>query len=193
VRCIDACPTRAIVAPFQVDARRCISYLTIELAGAIPRELRPLVGDWVFGCDVCQEACPWNRFAPEGREARLHARELHGWSLAGFLALDEPAFRNLFATSPVRRAGREGFARNACVALGNRADGDAVPALARTLERDPSPMVRGHAAWALGRIAAVASPAPTRAAARGALERASRDPGRGVREEAALALAELVS
>jgi epoxyqueuosine reductase len=193
VRCITACPTQAIVAPYQVDARRCISYLTIELAGAIPRELRALVGDWIFGCDLCQEACPWNRFAPAARQARLHARELDGWTLAGFLALDEAAFRNLFASSPIRRTGREGFARNVCIALGNRADADAAPALAHTLERDASPIVRGHAAWALGRIAAAAAPGEVRDAARGAIERASRDPDPGVREETALALAELPS
>ena len=198
VRCIDACPTRAIVAPYQVDARRCISYLTIELRGAIPRELRPLVGEWIFGCDLCLDACPWNRFAPQAREARLHARNLDGWTLAGFLALDETAFRNLFAASPIRRADREGFVRNVCVALGNRADGESVPALARTLERDPSPIVRAHAAWALGRIAAVAADPAARAAAgagagaaaRAALERAAADAEESVREEVALALAE---
>ena len=152
-RCLDACPTRAIVAPYQVDARRCISYLTIEHRGAIPRELRPLVGDWIFGCDVCQDVCPWNRFAPPARIARLHARELDGWSLERFLDLDEPGFRALFADSPIRRAGREGFLRNVCVALGNRGDASAAPALARALARDPSPLVRGHAAWALGRLA----------------------------------------
>ncbi len=134
VRCIDACPTRAIVAPYQVDARLCISYLTIEHRGAIARELRPLVGQWIFGCDLCQEACPWNRFAPQAREARLHARDLAGWTLEGFLALDETAFRNLFAHSPIRRADREGFLRNVCIALGNRADAASIPALARTLE-----------------------------------------------------------
>jgi epoxyqueuosine reductase len=189
VRCIDACPTRAIVAPYQVDARLCISYLTIEHRGAIPRELRPLVGDWIFGCDLCQEACPWNRFAPEAREARLHARELAGWTLAGFLALDETGFRNLFAASPIRRADREGFARNVCIALGNRADALSVPALARAADRDPSPLVRGHAAWALGRIAAAASGAARRDA-RAALERALADTEPEVREEARLALAE---
>ncbi|MCC6349092.1 MAG: tRNA epoxyqueuosine(34) reductase QueG [Candidatus Eisenbacteria bacterium] len=155
-RCLDQCPTNAIVAPYQVDARLCISYLTIELRGPIPRELRPLVGDWIFGCDVCQEVCPWNRFAPPAREARLHARELEGWTLERFLALDEPGFRELFATSPIRRADREGFLRNVCVALGNRGQAAALTALARSLAHDPSPLVRGHAAWAIGRIAAAA-------------------------------------
>jgi epoxyqueuosine reductase len=189
-RCLDACPTRAIVAPYQVDARLCISYLTIEHRGPIPRELRPLVGDWIFGCDLCQEACPWNRFAPPAREARLHARELHGWSLEGFLALDETAFRSLFAKSPIRRAGREGFLRNVCVALGNRAEPGAVAALARTLERDPSPLVRAHAAWALGRIVARgAAGAPGERAAAALARAAQRDDDALAREESRLALA----
>jgi epoxyqueuosine reductase len=189
-RCLDQCPTRAIVAPYQVDARLCISYLTIELRGPVPRELRPLVGDWIFGCDVCQEACPWNRFAPPAREARLHARALEGWTLERFLALDEAAFRELFAASPIRRADREGFLRNVCIALGNRADAAAVPALARALAGDPSPLVRGHAAWALGRIAAGGAAGGAAAAARAELRAAaSGDADRFVREEASLALA----
>jgi len=187
-RCLDQCPTRAIVAPYQVDARRCISYLTIELRGAVPRELRPFVGDWVFGCDVCQEACPWNRFAPPAREARLHARALEGWTLERFLALDEATFRELFATSPIRRADREGLLRNVCIALGNRADATAVPALARALAGDPSALVRGHAAWALGRIAA-ADPAAAPAAHAGLRAAASGDADSFVREEAVAALA----
>ena len=188
VRCIDACPTHAIVAPYEVDARLCISYLTIEHRGPIPREMRPLIGDWIFGCDLCQEACPWNRFAPPAREARLHARDLRGWSLEGFLALDETAFRSLFATSPIRRADREGFLRNVCVALGNRAEPGAVPALLRTLERDPAALVRAHAAWALGRIVARGASGDTAERAGTALARAAeRDDDPLVREEAALA------
>ena len=154
VRCIEACPTRAIVGPGEVDARRCISYLTIELRGPIPLDLRPLIGDWIFGCDICQEVCPWNRFAPAAREARLHARALEGWTLERFLSLDEPGFANLFEHSPVRRARRSGFLRNVCVALGNRRDAAAVPALLRALAGDPDPLVRSHAAWALGEIGA---------------------------------------
>src|SRR5262245_23144360 len=96
-RCLDACPTGAIVAPYQMDARLCISYLTIEQRGAIPIELRPAIGDWIFGCDVCQEVCPWNRFAPPAREARLHARALEGWTLEKFLSLDDAEFEALFA------------------------------------------------------------------------------------------------
>ena len=153
-RCIEACPTGAIVAPGVVDARRCISYLTIELRGAIPVELRPLVGDWIFGCDVCQEVCPWNRFAPPAREARLHARALEGWTLERFLDLDDDAFMRAFEGSPIRRARRAGFLRNVCVALGNRREAAAVPALARALASDPEPLVRAHAAWALGEIGA---------------------------------------
>jgi epoxyqueuosine reductase len=152
-RCLTACPTGAIVAPQQVDARRCISYLTIELRGSIPSELRPLVGDWIFGCDVCQEVCPWNRFAPPAREARLHARALEGWTLERFLTLDEAGFAALFATSPIRRTGRAGFLRNVCVALGNRGDAAAVPPLTRVLADEREVLVRAHAAWALGEIA----------------------------------------
>ncbi|OGF14389.1 MAG: tRNA epoxyqueuosine(34) reductase QueG [Candidatus Eisenbacteria bacterium RBG_16_71_46] len=191
VRCLDACPTRAIVAPYQVDARLCISYLTIELRGPIPRELRPLVGDWVFGCDVCQEVCPWNRFAPPAREARLHARALDGWTLERFLGLDEAGFAELFAGSPIRRAGRAGFLRNVCVALGNRREAAAVPALARVLAGDPGALVRGHAAWALGEIAAAIGAEGAGCAVgdiAAALARAARDDADpGVREEARLA------
>jgi epoxyqueuosine reductase len=184
-RCLAACPTGAILAPYQVDARRCISYLTIEHRGAIPRDLRPLVGDWIFGCDVCQEVCPWNRFAPPAREARLHAEALEGWTLERFLTLDEAGFRALFATSPIRRARRGGFLRNVCVALGNRGEPAAVPALAAALKGDPEPLVRAHAAWALGAIAARGGRTPgieraLRAAAEG-------DPDAEVREEARVA------
>ncbi len=191
VRCIDACPTCAIVAPYQVDARLCISYLTIEHRGPIPRELRPLVGEWIFGCDLCQEVCPWNRFAPPAREARLHAAALEGWTLAGFLDMDERAFRTVFAASPIRRADREGFLRNVCVALGNRRDAAALPALARALARDPAALVRAHAAWALGRIGA--AHAGARTAARTVLAGAAHDREPLVRDEVALALAEVVA
>jgi epoxyqueuosine reductase len=149
-RCIDVCPTRAIVAPYRLDARRCISYLTIEHRGPIPRELRSSIGDWIFGCDLCQEVCPWNRFAPEARETRLRARSLEGWTLEKFLSLDVAEFETLFAGSPIRRAGRDGFVRNVCVALGNRRERGALPALSRMLRDDPSWLVRAHAAWALG-------------------------------------------
>lgn len=194
-RCITACPTGAIVAPYRVDARRCISYLTIEHRGAIPRELRPLIGDWIFGCDLCQEACPWNRFAPPAREARLHARTLEGWSLERFLELDEPGFDALFAGSAIRRARREGFARNVCVALGNRGEASALSPLVRGLQLDPSPLVRGHAAWAIGEIlrrspAAAAETSNALREAVAALARAERgDADAEVREEASRARA----
>ena len=155
-RCLEVCPTRAIVAPYRVDARLCISYLTIEHRGVIPRELRASIGDWIFGCDLCQEVCPWNRFAPSARDARLYARPLTGWSLERFLTLDEPTFASLFAGSPIRRTGRDGFLRNVCVALGNRRDAATAPALLRALHSDPDWLVRAHAAWALGEIAASA-------------------------------------
>jgi epoxyqueuosine reductase len=184
-RCITACPTGAIVGERRLDARLCISYLTIELRGPIPRELRPLVGDWIFGCDVCQEVCPWNRFAPPAREARLHARGLEGWSLERFLSLDPPGFAALFEASPIRRARRSGFLRNVCVALGNRAAIASAPALIRALRDDPEGLVRGHAAWALGEIARAAGGDP---GVREALARAAAaDPDPFVREEAAAA------
>ena len=149
-RCLEACPTAAFPAPHVLDARRCISYLTIELKGPIPRELRPLMGNRIFGCDICQEVCPWNR-----RFARPTARELAPGSAAPplleLLALDEEAFQRRFAGSPVKRAKRRGLLRNVAVALGNWGDPAAVPALSRALA-DAEPLVRGHAAWALGRF-----------------------------------------
>jgi epoxyqueuosine reductase len=179
--CIDACPTRAIVAPRVVDARRCISYLTIECRDAIPRELRPLVGEWIFGCDVCQEVCPWNRFAVPVEEPQFARDEgRFGGDLAGFLELGPEEFLARFRGSPVRRAGRDGFLRNVCVALGNRGDAaDAAP-LARALREDPSPLVRAHAAWALGRIGGAA-------AARALAACLARETDGSVREEARLA------
>lgn len=189
-RCLAACPTGAIVAPRQVDARLCISYLTIELRGPIPIELRPLVGDWIFGCDVCQEVCPWNRFAPPARAARLHSRALAGWTLERFLELDEAAFKELFTGSPIRRARRAGFLRNVCVALGNRGAADSAPALMRTLERDPDALVRQHAAWALGEIARQNGNSAAAGGVAGALQRAEReDASPEVRLEAEAALA----
>lgn len=189
-RCLDVCPTRAIVAPYRVDARLCISYLTIEHRGVIPRHLRASVGDWIFGCDLCQEVCPWNRFAPAARDARLRARPLTGWTLERFLTLDEPAFAALFAGSPVRRTGRDGFLRNVCVALGNRREASAMPALVRTLKDDPDWLVRAHAAWALGEIANGARDVANEV--RAALAEAHAfDVSEAVREEAGAALARI--
>jgi len=181
-RCLDVCPTRAIVAPYQVDARLCISYLTIETRGPIPHELRPAIGDWIFGCDLCQEVCPWNRFAPASREARLQARDLPDWDLVRFLRITEDEFRTLFATSPIRRADRAGFLRNVCVAMGNRAEAHFIAPLRHTLAHDPEPLVRGHAAWALGRLAL--AHAAEADAIRGALEAACLDADAFVRDEA---------
>jgi len=152
VACLEACPTGAIVAPFRVDARRCISWLTIENDGPIPAALRPLVGEWIFGCDICQDVCPWNRFATpvEDPAFSLDRGRFEG-DLTGLLTLGEAEFLRRFEGSPVRRAGRDGLLRNVCVALGNRRDPRDLPPLADAL-RDPSPLVRGHAAWAIGRL-----------------------------------------
>jgi epoxyqueuosine reductase len=155
-RCLAACPTGALVAPMTLDARRCISYLTIELKGSIPRDLRPLMGDRIFGCDDCLAACPWNRRAREGREARLAARDADAAhpDLLEWLAVlaDDAGFRTHVAGTALRRPGREGLRRNVCVALGNVGGTESVPSLADALTTDPSPVVRGHAAWALGQI-----------------------------------------
>ena len=174
-RCLDACPTNAFVGPHILDARRCISYLTIELRGPIPRELRPLMGNWVFGCDVCQEVCPYNRAAPVvddasalsgARRTRISANseprpapgEVEGAAvldaappLLELLTLDEAAFRARFRGTAVLRTKRRGLVRNACVAAGNWGDPAAIPALSHLLA-DAEPLIRGHAAWALGRI-----------------------------------------
>ena len=152
VRCIDDCPTGAIVAPFTIDNRRCISFLTIELRGSIPREMRPLVGDWVFGCDICQDVCPVNRKSPLGSEpAFRQRRDFAAPQLLPLLDMDDEQFRERFRGSPIKRAKRAGLQRNVCVALGNIGDPAAVPALSRSL-RSPDAVVREHAAWALGRI-----------------------------------------
>jgi epoxyqueuosine reductase len=152
-RCLDACPTGALIAPGVLDNGRCISYLTIELRGAIPLELRPLVGSWVFGCDVCQDVCPVNRKAVPAGHPEYDAGEGIGPApeLLELLELDEVAFHERFRRTPIDRTKRRGLLRNAAVALGNLGDRRAIPGLARALE-DADPIVRGHAAWALGRI-----------------------------------------
>jgi epoxyqueuosine reductase len=153
-RCLEACPTGALLAPYVLDARRCISYLTIEWRGLIPREWRPLIGDRIFGCDDCLEVCSWNRFARRAREAAFRPRP--GWeapNLREWMKMDEAAFAERFRGSPIRRIRRAGLLRNVAVALGNSGDPCAVPPLVEALHRDPEPLVRGHAAWALGRLA----------------------------------------
>lgn len=153
-RCIPACPTGAITAPYTLDARRCISYLTIELKGSIPEELRPLIGSRIYGCDDCLAVCPWNKFAQAASDAAVLPREdLRTPDLLALLALDDDAFRERFRNSPVRRTKRRGLLRNVCVALGNSGDERAIPALRRAAECDPEPLVREHALWALDRIA----------------------------------------
>jgi epoxyqueuosine reductase len=150
--CLKACPTQAFVGPYVLDARRCISYLTIELKGWMPRHLRPLIGSHIFGCDICQEVCPYNvKAGPTGEAAYEPRKGLLAPELLGFLSLNEEEFRCRFRGSPVRRAKRRGFLRNVAVALGNSGAPEAVPALAQALG-DHEPLVRGHAAWALGRI-----------------------------------------
>ncbi|HEY8477913.1 MAG TPA: tRNA epoxyqueuosine(34) reductase QueG [Chloroflexota bacterium] len=152
-RCIDACPTEAIVAPYEVDVSRCIAYLTVEHQGPIPEALRPRMGAWVFGCDICQEVCPWSqRAVPLDRpEFKPSSVEAAAPSLIPLLGLSAEGFATTFGDTPLRRAGRTLVLRNAAVALGNLGDPSAVPALADALD-DPEPLVRGHAAWALGRI-----------------------------------------
>src|SRR5438067_6367297 len=153
-RCIKACPTGAITSPHQLDARRCISYLTIELKGSIPLELRPLVGDRIFGCDDCLEVCPWNRFAQISRETAFSARKsTTGMSLREYLDLTASEFRQLFKNSPINRIKRRGFLRNVCVALGNAGDVSDLPALERA-EADPEPLIAEHAGWAIEQITA---------------------------------------
>jgi epoxyqueuosine reductase len=179
--CLDVCPTAAFPAPYRLDARRCISYLTIEHKGPIPRELRPLMGNRIFGCDDCLAVCPWNKFAQAGREAKLAAREaLRAPRLDDLARLDDAGFRALFAKSPVKRTGRIRFVRNVLIAIGNSGD----PALAAEAERlldDDAPLVRGAAVWALSRLA------PTRLYALAAPRRAAEEDG-SVQAEWAAAL-----
>jgi epoxyqueuosine reductase len=151
-RCIKACPTNAITAPHRLDARRCISYLTIELKGAIPLDLRPLIGDRIFGCDDCLDACPWNRFAQASRQSTFSARRsTSGMSLREYLELNDDQFRGLFKNSPIKRIRRRGFLRNVCVALGNAGDASDLPAL-ECAAADPEPLIAEHAAWAITQI-----------------------------------------
>lgn len=151
-RCLDICPTNAFPAPYQLDARRCISYLTIEHKGHIDRDLRPGIGNRIFGCDDCLAVCPWNKFAQEGREAKLRQREdLGRLPLAELASLDDAAFRARFAGTPIKRTGRDRFLRNVLIAIGN----SGMPALAEAARArldDASPLVRAMAVWALSRL-----------------------------------------
>ncbi|OQM76330.1 tRNA epoxyqueuosine(34) reductase QueG [Manganibacter manganicus] len=152
--CLDACPTNAFPAPYQLDARRCISYLTIENKGPIPHEFREAIGNHIYGCDDCLAACPWNKFARAASELKLVARpELHEPPLAGLLVLDDAGFRAFFSGSPVKRIGRDRFIRNVLIAAGNSNDAALVPQVAALLN-DLSPLVRGAAVWAFSRLAA---------------------------------------
>jgi epoxyqueuosine reductase len=165
-RCIEACPTSCILPDRTLDASRCISYLTIELKGAIPAALRPQMGDWVFGCDVCQQVCPWNlRFAETQGDLAFAPRPVVPVpDLLRELALTPEGFNRKFKGSPIKRAKRRGYLRNVSVALGNVDDPMAVPALTVCLSGEPEPLVRGHAAWALGRIGGREAIAALRAA-----------------------------
>lgn len=164
-RCLSACPTGALPAPFTLDARRCISYLTIEHRGSIPEDLRPGIGDRIFGCDDCLAACPWNRFAREGALLREHHRaDLTRPDLLEWLSLDEATFKSRFAGTPLLRTKRRGLLRNVCVALGNVGDARALPALQRAA-LDPEPLIAEHAAWAIARIESRSTPAPLSATA----------------------------
>ncbi len=151
--CLDICPTSAFPVPYKLDARRCISYLTIENKGPIPREFRKAIGNRIYGCDDCLAACPWNKFAQAGREAKLAARdELRAPGLAELARLDDTAFRALFTKSPVKRIGRDRFLRNVLIAIGNSGEAELAGEARRLLE-DTSPLVRGAAVWALGQLA----------------------------------------
>jgi epoxyqueuosine reductase len=150
--CLDICPTAAFPAPYRLDARRCISYLTIENKGPIPVEFRKAIGNRIYGCDDCLAVCPWNKFAQEGRETRLAARDnLRAPELAELIQLDDAGFRTYFSKSPVKRIGRDRFIRNVLIAVGNSGDAGLAPAAARLLD-DPNPLVRGAAVWALAQL-----------------------------------------
>lgn len=151
-RCITACPTQAITAPRRMDARRCLSYLTIEHKGPIPEEFRRALGGRIYGCDDCLDACPWNRFATLSHEAAFQARtHVFEHRLRDFLALDDASFRTLFAKSPIKRIKRPAFLRNVCVALGNTGSPADLPAL-ETAAADPEPLIAEHALWAMAEI-----------------------------------------
>jgi epoxyqueuosine reductase len=176
-RCLDVCPTKAFPAPYQLDARRCIAYLTIEHKGHIPEEFREPIGNRIFGCDDCLAVCPWNKFAGEAHEARLHVRaELDNPPLAELLALDDSAFRARFRGTPVKRTGRDRVVRNALIAAGNARDAALLPLVTPLLD-DPAPVVRAMAVWAFRRLA------PPEAVAAARATRALAEPDADVRSE----------
>lgn len=176
-RCLDVCPTNAFPAPYQLDARRCISYLTIEHKGHIPEELRPGIGNRIFGCDDCLAVCPWNKFAQAGREARLAQREdLAALPLEELARLDDLAFRTRFSGTPIKRTGRDRFIRNVLIAIGNSGDSALAYEALRLLD-DASPLVRAMAIWAIGRLL------PQEAVSRHAAERLESEGNPDVREE----------
>ena len=184
--CLEVCPTGAISIsePGKMDARRCISYLTIELRGAIPRDLRPLIGQWIFGCDLCLEVCPWNRFAAPTAEVAFSPRpELVNPVLEDMLSWTQEDFSRVMKGSSIKRTKRRGLLRNVAVALGNSGDLRVLPALIRCLSEEAEPLVRGHAAWAIGRLGGEQ--------AKTALEAAALDRDDFVREEVGLALDDL--
>jgi len=151
-RCLESCPTDAFPAPYRLDARRCISYLTIEHRGPIPEEFRPAIGNRIYGCDDCLAVCPWNRFAASGREAKLAARpDLSAPMLAELAALDDAAFRTRFPASPIKRIGRNRFVRNVLIAIGNSRDRRLAPS-AEPLRADPDPVVAEAAGWAVAQL-----------------------------------------
>ncbi|MGH9463966.1 MAG: tRNA epoxyqueuosine(34) reductase QueG, partial [Vicinamibacteria bacterium] len=183
-RCMDACPTAAIVEPFVVDSRLCISYLTIELRGFVPRHLRALIGNRIYGCDDCQDVCPWNRFAQRSEEAAFFPREpLASLDLIALLRLSRDEYLKATRGSAIRRARYAGFLRNVAIALGNSGDPRALPALVEALDH-AEPLVRGHSAWALGRLGERQALAPL-------CQRLSREETDVVREEIEWALREL--
>jgi epoxyqueuosine reductase len=149
-RCLDVCPTDAFPAPYKLDARRCISYLTIENKGHIPREFRQAMGNRIYGCDDCLAVCPWNKFAQASAEMKFHARA-EAPRLADLCKLDDTSFRALFRKSPVKRIGRDRFLRNVLIAVGNSGD-PSLASDAHALLNDPSPLVRGAAVWALSQL-----------------------------------------
>jgi epoxyqueuosine reductase len=156
--CLDACPTQAFVTPGLLDSRRCLSYLTIELKGPIPEEMRPAMTDWLFGCDVCQEVCPWNRKAPPGTEPDLMPRaDLIALDLLEVMGLSEEEFRRRFRDTALWRTRRRGLVRNAALILGNRGDAASLPALRRALA-DSEPVIREAAQWAIDRITMLTNP-----------------------------------